>query len=107
LLKEGGDIDLNLKGVAIGNGLTDPFLQYPEYSTFSYENDLISERWSHVMDEGMKVCQGLIWESNNGPKQGIKMQVAALEFCQLLSDSVIGNPLSPKFNVYDIRIPCE
>jgi len=107
LLNNGTDINLNLKGIAIGNGLTDPYEQYPAYSTFSYENDLITERWSHVMDKGMIACQGLIWESNNGPKQGIKMQVAALEFCQLLADSVIGNPVSPKFNVYDIRIPCE
>jgi cathepsin A (carboxypeptidase C) len=33
--------------------------------------------------------------------------MAAMEACQLLADSVIGNPLHPKFNVYDIRIPCE
>jgi hypothetical protein len=35
------------------------------------------------------------------------MQLATLEFCQILADSVIGNPLHPKFNVYDIRVPCE
>jgi len=31
----------------------------------------------------------------------------ALEMCQLLTETVLGNPLHPKFNVYDIRIPCE
>ena len=36
------DLDLTLKGIAIGNGLTDPYEQYPAYAPFSYENDLIS-----------------------------------------------------------------
>jgi len=30
----------------------------------------------------------------------------SLEICQVLVESVLGNPLNPKFNVYDIRIPC-
>jgi cathepsin A (carboxypeptidase C) len=34
---------INLKGFAIGNGWTDPYLQYPAYNTFAYENNLISE----------------------------------------------------------------
>jgi carboxypeptidase C (cathepsin A) len=34
------------------------------------------------------------------------MDVAALEFCQILADTVLGNPLHPKFNVYDIREEC-
>jgi len=37
------EIDLNLKTIAIGNGLTDPFHQYPSYAPFSYENGLITE----------------------------------------------------------------
>jgi len=107
LVNSATDVDLNLKGIAIGNGLTDPFAQYPAYATFSYENDLISEEWDKVMTVGMKACQGLIYESESGPKAGLKLEIAATEFCQLLADSVIGNPLHPKFNVYDIRIPCE
>jgi len=60
-----------------------------------------------VLDVGFKACQGLILESQRGPKAGPKVQLATLEFCQVLADSVLGNPLNPKFNVYDIRIPCE
>lgn len=107
LVKEATDVQLNLKGIAIGNGLTDPFHQYPAYATYSYENDLISERWFHVMQAGEKACQGLIYESEQGPKASLKLQFAALEFCSIVSDSVLGNPTSPKFNTYDIRIPCE
>lgn len=98
---------LNVKGMAIGNGLTDPFQQYPAYAKFSYENNLISKSWDDVLTVGFKACQGLIAETQRGPIHGAKAQLAALEFCQLLADSVLGNPLKPKFNVYDIRIPCE
>ena len=99
------DVNLNLKGMAIGNGLTDPYAQYPAYAKFSYENGLISKRWDDVLTGGFKACQGLIYESQH--KDGRVLDLAALEFCQILADSVIGNPLSPKFNVYDIRIPCD
>jgi len=101
------DVQLNLKGIAIGNGLTDPFAQYPAYAPFAYENDLISEEWYHVLEAGLKGCQGLIYEAEQGPRAGLKLEVAALEFCSILSDTILGNPTAPKFNVYDIRIPCE
>jgi len=103
---EGKDINLKMKGIAIGNGLTDPYEQYPAYPVFSYENGLISKEWDTVMTAGMKACQGLIYEAEQGPKKGLKLEVAATEFCTLLSESVLGNPLKPKFNVYDIREPC-
>jgi carboxypeptidase C (cathepsin A) len=38
LLNTATDVKLSLKGLAIGNGLTDPYQQYPAYATFSYEN---------------------------------------------------------------------
>lgn len=98
------DVNLNLRGMAIGNGLTDPFAQYPAYATFSYENGLITKQWEDVLTGGFKACQGLIYESQH--KESRVLDVAALEFCQILADTCIGNPLEPKFNVYDIREPC-
>lgn len=35
------DLKFNMKGMAIGNGLVDPYLQYPQYDVFAKENDLI------------------------------------------------------------------
>ena len=105
LLNEATDIDLNLKSIAIGNGLTDPFHQYPAYAPFSYENNLIGKEKFHVLEGGFKACQALIYESESGPEAGVKLEVAALEFCSLLMETIIGNPA--KFNSYDIRIPCE
>jgi len=43
LFKHKGELKLNLKGMAIGNGLVDPYLQYPQYNHFAYENGLISK----------------------------------------------------------------
>ncbi len=33
--------DINLKGLAIGNGLTDPAIQYGAYADYALKNDLI------------------------------------------------------------------
>lgn len=30
-----------------------------------------------------------------------------MDFCTVLSDTILGNPLHPSFNVYDIRLPCN
>ena len=43
LEKVATDVQLDLQGIAIGNGLTSPYHQYPAYATYSYENDLIDE----------------------------------------------------------------
>jgi carboxypeptidase C (cathepsin A) len=57
------DVPLNLKGIAIGNGLTDPYEQYPAYATFSHENGLVSDDVFYMMEAGLKLCQGLIYEA--------------------------------------------
>lgn len=80
LLNEGMDVQLNLKGIAIGNGLTDPYAQYPQYAKFSYENGLISKRWDEVLKGGFTACQALIYESQHTEGK-LKLDVAALEFC--------------------------
>ena len=101
------DVPLNLRGLAIGNGLTDPFAQYPAYATFSYENGLVDEETFHVMQAALTLCQGLIYETQHG-HSGVKADVAALEYCSIVSEiPALGNPVSPRFNVYDIRDPCD
>jgi cathepsin A (carboxypeptidase C) len=91
------DLGVNLKGIAIGNGLVDPYSQYPEYATFAYENDLIGSVAYKALKTGFEGCDALI-------KSGI--EAAALEACELLVDTIV-DPIRPKFNVYDIREKCE
>jgi len=46
--------------MAIGNGLVDPYQQYPEYNTFAYENKLIGKTEYEVLKKTFAGCQGLI-----------------------------------------------
>lgn len=43
---------VNLKGLAIGNGLTDPVIQYAKYGDYALKNGLISE----TVYNRMQVC---------------------------------------------------
>lgn len=96
-LHKANNPDIVLKGVAIGNGWVDPFHQYPAYNDFAYENNLISTTWHYVLKPTFLACQGLI-------RTGI--WPIALEACQLAVTTILGIPLSPRFNVYDIREGC-
>ena len=51
------DDDINLAGIAIGNGWVDPFYQYSAYATFAGNNNLISAGHSLVLQFGYAVCQ--------------------------------------------------
>ena len=84
--------------MAIGNGLVSPYLQYPAYETFALENNLIGPDEGAILKAAFEGCQVLI-------KSGI--WPVALEFCQIAVEIILGNPLAPRFNVYDIREKCE
>jgi len=98
IFKHKEELNINFKGMAIGNGLVDPYHQYPAYDTFSYENELIPKAEFEVLKGGFKGCQALI-------KSGI--WPVALEACQLLTTAILGVPVAPRFNVYDIREGCD
>merc|ERR1719460_2011931 len=72
----------SFKGMAIGNGLVDPYLQYPAYDTFAYENKLIGAAEADILAGGFKACQAII-------ETGIWL--AAMEFCQLNVEVILGN----------------
>lgn len=92
------DLGLNFKGVAIGNGWVDPIVQYPQYAEFAHENNLIGTVQYELLKTGFASCQKTIEGGN---------WFLALEYCQLLMTSILGNPLNPAFNVYDIRKKCD
>lgn len=97
LFKNKDNLKFNFKGMAIGNGLVDPYYQYPEYNTFSLENDLIGPYESDVLTAAFAGCQALI---------STGVWPVALEACQLPVVAILGGPW-PRFNVYDIREKCE
>jgi cathepsin A (carboxypeptidase C) len=96
--KHKADLKLNFKGAAIGNGLVDPYLQYPQYDVFSEENDLIGHAEALVLKGAFAGCQALI---------STKVWPVALEVCQMAVEVILGNPIKPRFNVYDIREKCD
>lgn len=93
------DESINLSGVAIGNGWVDPYDQYPAYAEFAKLNNLISNPIYTLIKGAMKICQLLI---------KTKLWPLALYECQLTGTTpILGNPLNPAFNVYDIRKKCD
>jgi len=56
LFKNKAFLTFNFKGLAIGNGLVDPLLQYPQYNTFALENKLISKLEYDALIAGFANC---------------------------------------------------
>eukprot|EP00243_Klebsormidium_subtile_P010679 TRINITY_DN577_c0_g1_i1.p1 TRINITY_DN577_c0_g1~~TRINITY_DN577_c0_g1_i1.p1 ORF type:complete len:590 (+),score=177.93 TRINITY_DN577_c0_g1_i1:122-1771(+) len=92
----------NLKGIAIGNGLTQPDIQYGAYADFAYQNHLISK----ITYEGLRikypVCAMAIHAC--GTKGSISC-IAALYICQTIVVRILAE--ANNINVYDIRKKCD
>lgn len=56
MFKNKGGLKVNFKGMAIGNGLVDPYNQYPAYDTFAKENKLIGQAEYVVLEGVFKAC---------------------------------------------------
>jgi len=93
-------ININLKGLAIGNGWVDPYLQYPAYNDFAFQNNLINNIEYVGNKVAIKACQNLIANGN---------WVEAVAACNLISEGIldeIGITLGYYPNVYNYKIPC-
>jgi len=90
--------DLNLKGVAIGNGLVDPLNQYDAYPQFAYHNGMIGKVQETLTYGYMQLCK-LITAA------GIKF--FDIEVCNLGIMSIIGIGPLQRYNTYDIRKACD
>lgn len=91
----------NLKGIAIGNGWVDPYIQYKAYAQYAYANNLIGKTVLDAAGVMYEACKALI---------DIKIWPLAFEECQLIEVLVLTAAeahLKRSINPYDIRIPCE
>ncbi|KAI5436151.1 Serine carboxypeptidase-like 48, partial [Lathyrus oleraceus] len=98
--KEG--IIINFKGLAIGNGLTNPRIQYQAYTQFALDNKLITKEDKADIDKLVPSCLDATKTCEN--EGGDSCNIAADECEQIFSSilSVAGN-----VNYYDIRKKCE
>lgn len=55
-----GSLGLNFKGIAIGNGWVDPYIQYPQYAEFAYENNLVDADQYTQLKSAFATCQEMI-----------------------------------------------
>ena len=95
-------IQLNLKGLAVGNGWTDPELQLAQNRAFMLENDIIDQEKFDALEEAEERCTDQVHSCNSGGPDGDFACQAALTTCGALDSPVD----SAGLNIYDIRVPC-
>mmetsp|Transcript_23819 Transcript_23819/g.28753 ORF Transcript_23819/g.28753 Transcript_23819/m.28753 type:complete len:461 (-) Transcript_23819:114-1496(-) len=103
--KEG--LHINLQGLAIGNGLVNPEIQYGAYADFAFENKLINKTLHAAINDAYPVCRELI----KGCAKLSVSCIAAFEECNLAVVEPItiaaGLRFHGEMNPYDIREKCE
>jgi len=95
---------VNIKGAAIGNGLTNPAIQFGAYADYALENGVITQRthdgiqwWFPLCRWGADLCSYYKW----GWLCGLTLQYCQITVFQRILAS------APDINVYDIRKKCE
>lgn len=91
-----GPYTIPFKGMAIGNGLVNPSVQYRDYAPFAYDNKIIGKgllEW--IQNHTLPACEKAIQENPS----------TALYTC----NKVIGliQTFGGNFNVYDVRKQCN
>ncbi|KAG2245940.1 hypothetical protein Bca52824_085568 [Brassica carinata] len=98
--KEG--LHINLKGFAIGNGLTNPALQYPAYPDYALEMGLITQSEHDRLKKIVPLCELSIKLCGT---DGTVSCLASYLVCNTLFSGVINH--AGGVNYYDIRKKCE
>ncbi|KAF8009572.1 hypothetical protein BT93_J0547 [Corymbia citriodora subsp. variegata] len=95
-------IHINLKGFAIGNGLTDPEIQYGAYTDFALNMKLILQSDKAAIDALFPGCQQAIQQC--ATEGGDACESARLPCTDIFSEIL---DLTGNINYYDIRKSCE
>lgn len=92
---------INLKGFAIGNGLTNPEIQYAAYTDFALEMGLIEEIDYQNISSMYPACQQAIKKCGN---RGTVTCATAYMECNNIFNSIMA--IIGDVNYYDIRSKC-
>jgi len=90
--------NINLAGIAIGNGWVDPFYQLPAHNDYAIEAGLINAGRGFLLSMGYKLCEFMMLT---------EIPFLSQSLCYLAELAISGNPLYPSFNPFDIREPCD
>ncbi|KAG6514019.1 hypothetical protein ZIOFF_024357 [Zingiber officinale] len=95
-------IRINLKGFAIGNGLTDPEIQYKAYTDYALDNGLIQKSDYDRINKIYPACQLAIKLCGTS---GTTSCLASYVVCNSIFNSIM--KIIGQVNYYDIRKQCE
>jgi cathepsin A (carboxypeptidase C) len=94
-----------LKGLAIGNGLTDPEIQYKYYPEMGISTNnhkpVYNKITYNLMKAAIPACVRSIQQCNNGSESACGMAQVGCNLALVSPYQTSGR------NVYDMRIPCE
>jgi len=97
-----GDVKIDFRGMAIGNGWVDPEIQYSSYGDFLLDKNLLDNTSTAIYNNVLyPACKGLIDAS---------LWPVAFYECNLAMEGVLGDAevqIGRSINVYDVTIPCE
>lgn len=99
--KQNESLHINLKGFAIGNGLTDPAIQYGAYADFAFDMGLIGKTAHDTINKLYPVCESSIKLCGSS---GIITCAASYVVCNSIFTSIM--LLAGNINYYDIRKEC-
>ncbi|KAI3923019.1 hypothetical protein MKW98_013553 [Papaver atlanticum] len=100
--KEG--LHINLKGFAIGNGLTDPAIQYKAYTDFALDNGLIKQSDYNSINRMLPACELAIKLCGGGAGGQIACMTSYV-VCTGIFNKIMSH--AGDRNYYDIRKKCE
>ncbi|KAJ1384073.1 Serine carboxypeptidase, serine active site [Sesbania bispinosa] len=99
--KQNQGININLKGFAIGNGLTNPEIQYGAYADFALDRGLITKSDYNDINGLVPKCQAAAKICNT---QGGDSCDSALDVCEPIFGGILS--IVGDINFYDIRKKC-
>jgi carboxypeptidase C (cathepsin A) len=99
----GAGMDINIQGVAIGNGLVDPLLQYPEYAPYSLDHKMVGKLTYDAMESELPQCITEIQNCVTNTSRGLNDCLNAFDDCNA---GQLGPPEQSGLNPYDVRVPC-
>ncbi|MED6160901.1 hypothetical protein PIB30_055545 [Stylosanthes scabra] len=94
-------IHINLKGFAIGNGLTNPAIQYKAYTDYALDNKLITKDDQESINKMIPQCEQAI---QTCATEGGQSCVSAKNQCEGIFDNILS--VVGDINYYDIRKKC-